>query len=132
MSEKTRQFWAKATGYQHEACTSPNEVIDLTSPGEDRWIYTTIQTVNPGTDSLSTQNQYKWLHLVEHSAYVKLESALRVAEETLNFYANHESVIKEAYHSSDERQITCVHTFINHKAIEALACIREALGGGDE
>lgn len=39
----------------------------------------------------------------------------------LEFYANHESVIKEAYHSNDKGQITCIHTFINHKAKEALA-----------
>lgn len=38
----------------------------------------------------------------------------------LEYYAKHESVIAEAYHSNDERQITCVHTFINHKAVDAL------------
>jgi hypothetical protein len=41
-------------------------------------------------------------------------------EKALEFYANHPSVIKEAYHSNDEGQITCVHTFINHVAREAL------------
>lgn len=45
---------------------------------------------------------------------------LTVAREALEFYANHESVIAEAYHSNNEKQITCVHTFINHKAREAL------------
>ena len=45
--------------------------------------------------------------------------------EALEYYANHESVIKEAYHSNDERQITCVHTFINHRAKECLASLKE-------
>lgn len=41
--------------------------------------------------------------------------------EALEYYAKHESVIKEAYHSNEDKQITCVHTFINHVAREALA-----------
>ncbi len=47
-------------------------------------------------------------------------SEVRKLVESLEYYSNHESVIKEAYHSNDEKQITCVHTFINHKANEAL------------
>lgn len=46
-------------------------------------------------------------------------------EKALEYYANHESLIKEAYHSNNERQITVVHTFINHVAREALAKLRE-------
>ncbi len=57
----------------------------------------------------------------------KLEKALGEARAGLEYYAKHESVIKEAYHSNDEKQITCVHTFINHKAVETLAKIDEAL-----
>ncbi len=49
--------------------------------------------------------------------------------EALEFYAKHESVIKEAYHSNDEKQITCVHTFINHRAIEALADHKRMMEG---
>lgn len=56
------------------------------------------------------------------------EDALLAAERALEYYANHESVIKEAYHSNDEKQITCVHTFINHVAKDALAQIREGRG----
>ncbi len=63
MSKAPRDFWVKATGYQNEACTSPNKGIDLTLPGEDRWIYTTIQTVHPGTNSVAMKT--KWLHVRE-------------------------------------------------------------------
>lgn len=49
---------------------------------------------------------------------------LKIATEALEYYAKHPSVIAEAYHSNDEKQITCVHTFINHKAVEALEQIR--------
>jgi hypothetical protein len=41
--------------------------------------------------------------------------------EALEHYANHESVIKEAYHTGEEKQIHVVHTFINHVARAALA-----------
>lgn len=51
----------------------------------------------------------------------QLQASREALRAALSHYANHESVIKEAYHSNDERQITCVHTFINHVAKEALA-----------
>ncbi len=51
--------------------------------------------------------------------------SLVILARAVEYYANHESVIKEAYHSNDERQITCVHTFINHKAKEAKARLIE-------
>lgn len=38
----------------------------------------------------------------------------------LEHYANHPTVIKEAYHSNESGQITCVHTFISHVAKQAL------------
>jgi len=47
-------------------------------------------------------------------------ATLRDTLETIEYYANHESVIKEVYHSNDNGQITCVHTFIGHKAKAAL------------
>jgi hypothetical protein len=53
---------------------------------------------------------------------------IKLQAEALEYYANHESVIKEAYHSNEERQITCVHTFINHKAKEAQAKVEEIAG----
>lgn len=53
--------------------------------------------------------------------------ALRSAIEALKFYADHPIVIKEAYHSNEERQITCMHTFINHKAVETLKEIERIL-----
>ena len=63
--------------------------------------------------------------------FVKLESEIRelreklsTAVEALEYYANHETVIKEAYHSNLDKQITCVHTFINHNAKEALEKLR--------
>lgn len=61
-----------------------------------------------------------------------LTNALRLSVEAIEYYHKHESVIKEAYHSNDERQITCVHTFINHKATEALTAIATALTSGGE
>ncbi len=39
--------------------------------------------------------------------------------EALEYYAKHESVIKEAY-QTDSGQLVVVHTFINHVAKEAL------------
>jgi hypothetical protein len=51
-------------------------------------------------------------------------SKSQILMEALEYYANHESVIKEAYHSNDEKQITVVHTFINHVAREAIARVR--------
>ena len=53
------------------------------------------------------------------------DALLKEAIEVIAYYANHESVIKEAYHSNDEKQITCVHTFINHKAREFLQKIED-------
>lgn len=50
----------------------------------------------------------------------KLREQVKDYEHALEFYANHESVIKEAYQSNEAKQITCVHTFINHKAKEVL------------
>lgn len=58
----------------------------------------------------------------------KLREVNSVMKEGLQYYSNHESVIAEAYHSNDERQITCVHTFINHKAKEALAKAAQIMG----
>lgn len=68
-----------------------------------------------------SDNKYWAANVIEDRA---LETLLRICEvqaKVLEHYSNHESVIKEAYHSNDERQLTCVHTFINHKADEALA-----------
>lgn len=66
---------------------------------------------------------------LEHQAEIKKwrELAGKLAD-ALKHYANHPSVIAEAYHSNDEKQITCVHTFINHVAIEALKEWEEARG----
>jgi len=41
--------------------------------------------------------------------------------EALEYYRSHPAVIKDAYHSNNEGQITVVHTFINHVANNALA-----------
>lgn len=55
-----------------------------------------------------------------------LDEAIEKMVEALEYYAKHDSVIKEAYHSTEQKQITCVHTFINHEAIKALEAWREA------
>lgn len=71
---KVREFWVEATGNQKDELSeflSSDHVIDLSNPGEDRWIYTTIQTVNPGTNSVAMKK--KWLHLVEYSAYKEMK-----------------------------------------------------------
>ena len=57
---------------------------------------------------------------------LKHHPAVKELEKALEFYAKHESVIKEAYHSNEEKQITVVHTFINHVAREALEKFRKA------
>ena len=74
------------------------------------------------------------VHVIEYSAYDSLLSQAKKLAESLEYYANHESVIKEAYHSNDQKQIICVHTFINHKAKEALESWQEylaATGAGE-
>jgi hypothetical protein len=69
--------------------------------------------------------QHKWEGF--NACYEILEKEL--AEEkaksqklvyALEYYDNHESVIKEAYHTGVGNQIAVVHTFINHVATEAL------------
>ncbi len=50
----------------------------------------------------------------------------KVLEDALDYYANHETIIKEAYTSQSNGQLVCVHSFINHKAIEALKKYRES------
>lgn len=67
----------------------------------------------------------------DQSDLAKFLVIVEVLRAGLNYYANHESVIGEAYHSNDERQITVVHTFINHKANEALAKA-DAIAKGSE
>lgn len=41
--------------------------------------------------------------------------------EAVIYYAKHPSVISEACHTDQDREVQVVHTFINHKAREALA-----------
>jgi hypothetical protein len=62
------------------------------------------------------------------TAVPKLIAALEIALEALDFYAKHDSVIKDAYHTGKtEKQICVVHTFINHQAKEAEKKIEEVL-----
>lgn len=61
-------------------------------------------------------------------ALPKLIEALEETVGALEYYSTHDSVIKEAYHSNVEKQITCVHTFINRKAIDALAKVNAIIG----
>lgn len=67
---KPREWWVKAQGNQQDCSikiAAQFGDIDLTNPGEDRWIYTIIQTVNPGNNPVSLLT--KWLNFVERSAY---------------------------------------------------------------
>ena len=49
------------------------------------------------------------------------DEEVKKLREALEYYANHESVIKEAYHTGvTPEQIQVVHTFINHVAKKAL------------
>ncbi len=68
-------------------------------------------------------------YIVEYQHIHKLKADLKLAVEALKYYANHESIIVEAYHSNEEKQITCVHGFINHKAKDALAKLQNSGGG---
>lgn len=77
MNDYVRQFWVKATGHQLkntpvEINISTYDVIDLSNNGEDRWIYTAIQTVDPTNNPVAAEQ--KWLHLVPYSAYAALKS----------------------------------------------------------
>ena len=70
-----------------------------------------------------TENEDRYYWPVE-----KFIQIIELQAECLTHYAEHEPVIKEAYHSNDNRQITCVHTFINHAATEALSQTAKLLG----
>lgn len=65
---------------------------------------------------------------VQANNITQLCDMLIEAAEALEYYDNHESVIKEAYHSNAAKQITVVHTFINHKATETLSKLAGRLG----
>lgn len=70
---KIRTVWVKALGNQRDEPIrfKPEQGdIDLTSIGEDRWIYTIIQSVDPGTNPISMLT--KWLTLVPLDDYNKL------------------------------------------------------------
>lgn len=56
-----------------------------------------------------------------------LLAIVEIQAKALEYYSEHESVLKEAYHSNHDGQITCVHTFINHTAKECQAAVAEIL-----
>lgn len=70
---------------------------------------------------LAAKNEVIEHEMKEISELTRLQAENEELRLALEFYANHESVIKEAYHSNDSGQVTCVHTFINHVATEILA-----------
>lgn len=74
-NKRARQYWVKATGGQLKVPVEINsnefDNIDLTT-GDDRWIYTVIQTVDPTTNPTSMKQ--KWLHLIEYSEVERLEA----------------------------------------------------------
>jgi hypothetical protein len=80
--KQVRTFWVKALGNQRDVPVRFKPElgdIDLTVKGEDRWIYTIVQSVNPGTNSVSQMT--KWLEVIpkeDHLAIVaELESLLK-------------------------------------------------------
>jgi myosin heavy subunit len=82
MSE-SRKWFVKAQGNQLDVPVScklqPSDNIDLTKPGEDRWIYTVIQSVDPSTNP--TSMTAKWLTLVVASALTALQAELEQVKE---------------------------------------------------
>ena len=70
---KPRVFWVKAEGHQLDdtirVAKCADDHIDLTQPGENRWIATIIQQVDPGTNPISMTT--KWLHLIERRFFDK-------------------------------------------------------------
>lgn len=67
----------------------------------------------------------------QSKAIEKLTERIEKLREALNYYAKHDSIIKEAYHVN-ERQIKVVHKFINHGAMEALTEDDRLAEGKDE
>jgi hypothetical protein len=92
-NKRARHYWVKATGGQLKVPVEINsnefDNIDLTT-GDDRWIYTVIQTVDPTTNPTSMKQ--KWLHLIEFSEVQRLEWKDKMLGEQL---AGAESTIKE-------------------------------------
>lgn len=74
MSDSPKVYYVKAQGNQYERpvyyTLSDDDYIDLTLPGEDRWIATIIQTVPPYTNAVSSMA--KWLDLVKHEDYTEV------------------------------------------------------------
>lgn len=102
--QKAREFWIKAEGHQYSnepifPGKSDVDTIDLTQNGEDRWIYTIIQTVNPNTNPIL--NQAKWLHVIDYIYYLEEKEAnisnsvlvemqrqkIEILKEALEFYS---------------------------------------------
>lgn len=87
----TRVFYLKAVGNQSDRpIRIPPELgdIDLTNPGEDRWIYTLVQTVDPTNNPVSMKT--KWLHLIEQRHYQELETKFNTALDIIeSLYKRH-------------------------------------------
>lgn len=64
-----REWWIKANGKQE------NKDIDISLPGEDRWIETTVQSIDPGTNSVALRNAY--LHVVEYSELLAYKAEIK-------------------------------------------------------
>ncbi len=104
--KEARAYFVKAQGHQYEqqsfASLTPDDYIDLTIPGEDRWIQTIIQTVDPTTNP--TSKTAKWLRLKDANKITSLCEALEVCVTALNNVANGHSNNADFYlnHTADE------------------------------
>lgn len=59
---KHREFWIKARGLQE------GREINISKPGEDRWIETLVQQIYPHPDNSAAVKMGPWIHVVEYSA----------------------------------------------------------------
>jgi len=112
--KRTQEKWIVSEDSFYQIWTYPEtNLIARLSPGEDFSFGKNTCHHNAEFIALAANN------------LPKLLEAVKKMQNGLDYYAKHKSVIKEAYHSNDQRQITCVHTFINDKAIQTLAEVEE-------
>lgn len=78
---KPKEYWIWAVGEQEGL------EIDLSVPGEDRWVDTTVQTVDPGNNSVAKKKAF--IHVIEKSAYDKAIEALRYAHDVIGDSVTH-------------------------------------------
>lgn len=88
--QKIKFWWLKAQGNQLDkapVCSLDcDDDIDVTEPGEDRWIATIIQSVDPEPNPIS--KKAKWIKIVQKADYDALADRLAECEAALQVFAD--------------------------------------------